>query len=80
MQILRAVIGKPAAYIGMLGSKRRVLTVKDMLKKEGVSQEILDHVRAPIGIEINAETPQEIAVSIMAEVIQSTRQKEKVKS
>lgn len=79
-QILRAVIDKPAAYIGMLGSKRRVLTVRDMLQKEGVSKQALDRVHAPIGIEINAETPQEIAVSIMAEVIQVTRQKEKVKS
>ncbi len=79
-QILSAIIGKPAAYIGMLGSKRRVLTVMDMLKKQGASKESLDRVHAPIGIEINAETPQEIAVSIMAEVIQVKSEKAKVKS
>jgi xanthine dehydrogenase accessory factor len=79
-QILGAIIGKPAAYIGMLGSKRRVLTVMDMLKKKGASKESLERVHAPIGIEINAETPQEIAVSIMAEVIQATRQKDKVRN
>jgi xanthine dehydrogenase accessory factor len=71
--VLRAVIDKPAAYIGMLGSKRRVLTVFEMLKQEGVSEELLARVHAPIGIEISAETPQEIAVSIMAEVIKAKR-------
>lgn len=69
--VLRAVIDQPAAYIGMLGSRRRVLTVFDMLKQQGVSQAALDRVHAPIGLEINAETPQEIAVSIMAQVIQA---------
>ncbi len=67
--VLRAVIDKPAAYIGMLGSKRRVLTVFDMLKQEGVSAEAFQRVHAPIGLQIGAETPQEIAVSIMAEIL-----------
>ena len=72
--LLRAVIDKPAAYIGMLGSERRALTVFKMLKQEGVSDETLKRVHAPIGIEINAETPQEIAVSIMAEIIRAQRE------
>src|SRR5574341_799677 len=72
--VLRAVIDKPAAYIGMLGSKRRVLTVIEMMKKDEISAKKLAHVHAPIGIEIHAETPQEIAVSIMAEVINERRQ------
>ncbi|MBI4675070.1 MAG: XdhC family protein [Chloroflexi bacterium] len=72
--LLRAVIDKPGAYIGMLGSQRRVLTVFEMLKQEGVSDEQLKRVHAPIGIEIHAETPQEIAVSIMAEIIQANNQ------
>jgi xanthine dehydrogenase accessory factor len=71
--LLRAVIDSPAAYIGMLGSQRRVLTVFEILKQEGVSDETLKRVHAPIGIEINAETPQEIAVSIMAEIIAAQR-------
>lgn len=71
--VLRALVGRPAAYVGMLGSKRRVLTVLDTLKKEGVSEEALARVHAPIGIEIEAETPQEIAVSILAEVIRERR-------
>ncbi|MCL4487902.1 MAG: XdhC/CoxI family protein [Chloroflexi bacterium] len=72
--VLRALVNRPAAYIGMLGSKRRVLTVLDMLKKEGVSEEALARVHAPIGLEIHAETPQEIAVSIMGEIIAARRQ------
>jgi xanthine dehydrogenase accessory factor len=73
--VLRALVDKPAAYIGMLGSKKRVITVIEMLEKEGVSEAALARVHAPIGVEIHAETPQEIAVSIMAEVIQVKRQK-----
>lgn len=71
--LLRALISKPAAYIGMLGSKRRALTVFALLKQEGVSDETLQRVHAPIGIEINAETPQEIATSILAEIIRVQR-------
>ncbi len=72
--LLGAIVDKPAAYIGMLGSKRRVITVKDTLKEQGASSEALDHVHAPVGIEINAETPPEIAVSIMAEIIRVRRE------
>jgi xanthine dehydrogenase accessory factor len=71
--VLRAIIDQPAAYIGMLGSKRRVLTVFEMLKQEGVSEDAFARVHAPIGISIGAETPQEIAVSILAEVISVKR-------
>ncbi len=71
--VLRSLAGKPAAYIGMLGSKRRVITVMETLRKEGIDQAALERVHAPIGIEIQAETPQEIAVSIMAEIIQERR-------
>jgi xanthine dehydrogenase accessory factor len=72
--VLRALIHKPAAYIGMLGSKRRVLTVFEMLKQEGIPDEAFRRVHAPIGIPIDAETPQEIAVSIMAEIIKAKRE------
>lgn len=71
--VLREIINKPIAYIGMLGSKRRVLTVFDMLKQEGVPEEAFRRVHAPIGIPIGAETPQEIAVSILGEVIRVKR-------
>lgn len=74
-ELLRAVIDSPAAYIGMLGSKRRVTTVFEILKQEGVSDEKLQRVHAPIGLNIHAETPQEIAVSILGEIIQGKKEK-----
>ncbi|MBI5303443.1 MAG: XdhC family protein [Chloroflexi bacterium] len=71
--LLGALVEKDVAYIGMLGSDRRAQTAKNALKQRGVSDAALARVHAPIGIEINAETPQEIAVSIMAEIIQVKR-------
>ncbi len=73
--VLRAIVNKPAAYIGMLGSKRRVLAVYDLLKAEGISEQALERIHAPIGLGIGAETPQEIAVSIMAEIIKEKSRK-----
>ena len=66
---LRIALKKPSAYLGMIGSKKKVALVKDALLKEGVSENEWDKVHAPIGIEIHAETPEEIAVAILAEVI-----------
>lgn len=60
-------------YIGMIGSKRRVRAAFKALLDAGVDRELLARVRAPIGIEIGAETPAEIAVSIAAELIQARR-------
>lgn len=71
---LLKVIGSRAAYIGMIGSKRRVGAVFTYLRENGITQELIDRVYAPIGIEIGAETPDEIAVSIMAEIIKLRRQ------
>ena len=65
-----------AAYIGMIGSRKKNATVFQRLTKKGISQEELDKVHTPIGIDINAQTPEEIAVSIMAEIIQVRRKKE----
>ncbi|HLQ32091.1 MAG TPA: XdhC/CoxI family protein [Chloroflexota bacterium] len=66
---LRKVIQKPLAYIGMIGSRRRVFAVLKLLKDEGVSLEHIAKVRAPIGIDIGAQTPAEIAICILAEII-----------
>ena len=71
---LLRVIGSRAAYIGMIGSKRRVGAVFIYLKEHGISPELIKKVYAPIGIDIGAETPDEIAVAIMAEVIKLRRQ------
>ncbi len=70
---LRQVIGSSAAYVGMIGSRRRVRAVLNRLEREGVSGELIRRVYSPIGLEIGAETPEEIAVSILAEVIHVRR-------
>ena len=59
-----------AAYIGMIGSKRRVLSIFKKLREDGINEREFGKVHAPIGLRIGAITPQEIAVSILAEVIQ----------
>jgi len=66
---LRRLLGTPAAYLGMIGSRRRVIDMKEMLAAEGVPKEQLAALYAPIGLAIGAETPAEIATSILAEVI-----------
>jgi xanthine dehydrogenase accessory factor len=58
-----------AAYIGVIGSKRRWLTTVKALKEQGIAGDKIAKVHSPMGIELNAETPEEIAVSIMAEIL-----------
>ena len=70
---LRRCIGRGAGYLGMIGSKRRTAAVLEHLEAEGFAPEELARVRTPIGLDIGAETPEEIAISIMAEVIQRRR-------
>lgn len=66
---LPVLLGTPAAYIGVIGSQRRWTTARKQLLEAGVPNETLDRVHSPIGLELNAETPEEIAVSIMAEIL-----------
>ncbi|MEO8971409.1 MAG: XdhC family protein [Ktedonobacteraceae bacterium] len=68
VQGLRAIIDSPAAYIGMIGSQRRVWAVFKLLHEEGVPAEKLLRVRAPIGLDLGGSTPEEIALAIMAEI------------
>jgi xanthine dehydrogenase accessory factor len=70
---LRAVVSSAAAYVGMIGSKRRVAAVMQHLLDDGIAPEAIDRVHAPIGMDIGAETPEEIAVSIMSEIIMIRR-------
>ncbi len=58
-----------AAYIGLIGSKRRWAHTREKLQEIGISEEQISRIKSPIGLDINAETPEEIAVSIMAEII-----------
>jgi xanthine dehydrogenase accessory factor len=66
---LPSLLKSDAAYIGVIGSKRRWLTTVKALKEQGVSDELIARVHSPIGLELNAETPEEIAVSILAEIL-----------
>ena len=67
---LEKIARKKHAYIGMMGSKRRVRMVKEALIENGADPEVINHVYTPIGLDIGAETPEEIAVAIMAEIIE----------
>jgi len=68
-RVLELSIKTNAKYVGMIGSKRKIKTIFTNLKSRGATQKQLEKVHTPIGIPIRAETPEEIAVSIMAEVI-----------
>ena len=73
--VLRWALNKPHLYLGMIGSKTKRDTLYKGLEAEGYSMERLRQVKCPIGLSIGAETPAEIAVSIMAEIIAETRMK-----
>lgn len=73
LDILPALLDTDAGYVGLMGSQRRWATTRQKLVDAGVAADQLDRVHSPIGIEINAETPEEIAVSILAEVIEHAR-------
>ena len=66
---LKAVMETGADYVGLIGSKRRTRIVLDRLREAGVSHEMLDKVHAPIGLDIGAVTPEEVALAIMAEIV-----------
>ena len=70
---LRKCLGRGAGYLGMIGSKRRTAAVLEHLAAEGFDPAEIARVRTPIGLDIGAETPEEIAVSILAEVIMLRR-------
>ena len=69
MRVLKWAMSTPARYIAMIGSKRKVLGVMRELEKEGMRREDFDRLHAPMGLEIGAVSPEEIAVSVAAEMI-----------
>lgn len=69
LPVLRRVLQSEAAYIGMLGSRRRGQTILRMLAEEGIAEEVLQRVHVPVGLDIGAETAAELAVSIVAEML-----------
>jgi xanthine dehydrogenase accessory factor len=76
LRVLRWAVGQPARYIAMIGSKRKVIGVIKELEKEGIPRERFQKVFGPMGLDIGAITPEEIAVSVVAEMIAMRRQPE----
>jgi len=73
MRVLRWAVGTDARYIAMIGSKRKVIGVIKEIEKEGIARERLERIFAPMGLEIGAVSPEEIAVSVAAEMIAMRR-------
>jgi xanthine dehydrogenase accessory factor len=76
MRILRWAVQTPARYIGMVGSRRKAITVVRELTAQGLKPEFFERVHSPVGLDIGAITPEEIAVSIVAELIAVRRHAE----
>ena len=68
-EALMQVIGRNVKYIGLMGTKAKVKKIFSELRREGISDNFTDKIHAPVGIDINSNTPEEIAVSIAAEII-----------
>ena len=69
MRLLRWAVQTRSRYVGMIGSKRKVITISKALQEEGLPGHLFDRVHAPVGIDIGAVTPEEIAIAITAELI-----------
>jgi len=77
MRVLRWAVQTQARYIGMIGSKRKTITIYRELLKEGIPEHLFARVHAPVGLDIGAITPEEIAVAITAELIAVRRHAER---
>jgi xanthine dehydrogenase accessory factor len=66
---LRALIKKDFKYLGLLGSQSKIQKMFSDLKKNGISDELINKIHAPVGLQIHSQTPEEIAVSIAGEII-----------
>src|SRR5436190_16272795 len=77
MRVLRWAVQTPARYVGMIGSKRKTITIFRELLKEGIAEKLFERVHAPVGFDIGAITPEEIAVAITAELIAVRRKVER---
>ena len=73
-ELLPHLIKSPAPFIGVMGSQRRWQTTRKFLLEDGVSEADLARFHSPLGLELNAESPEEIAISVMAEIIMLRRQ------
>ncbi len=71
--VVELALDRPVDYIGMIGSRRKVKMIREHLEAQGITSERLDSIHAPVGLEIGAQTPEEIAISITAQLIQVRR-------
>ncbi len=69
LRVLRLAVQSPARYVAMIGSRKKVIEIVGELEKEGIAPEALHRIHAPMGLDIGAVTPEEIAVSVVAEMI-----------
>jgi xanthine dehydrogenase accessory factor len=69
MRVLKLALGTPARYLAMIGSKRKVINVIRELEKEGIPRTAFERIYAPMGLDIGAISPEEIAISVAAEMI-----------
>lgn len=70
---LRQIADSPAAFIGLVASSRKAIIIFRELIKEGIPSEVLGRIKVPVGLDLGGETPQEIALAIMAEVLMASR-------
>ncbi|KUK57873.1 MAG: hypothetical protein XD80_1169 [Synergistales bacterium 53_16] len=68
-EVVRKMEGYPVAYLGVIGSRKKIAAVRQRLIESGVKEEFLDGIYQPVGLPIGSETPEEIAVSVLAEII-----------
>ena len=69
-EILRSLVDRPTRYLGLIGSQTKWQSFQNQLTKDGVSSELLSKVRCPIGLNVGGKSPQEVAISIAAELLQ----------
>lgn len=72
-EVVRAALKQPGCFIGMIGSKRRSRAMLARLAEDGIDPALLDEIHAPLGLDLGAETPEEIAIAIIAEIIRERR-------
>ncbi len=73
LELLPPLLKSPARYIGLIGSRRRWALTLDALREKGISEAEIARIHAPVGLELNAETPREIALSVLAEIVMVQR-------
>ena len=72
-EVLRAVLAREPAYVGVIASRKRFQSLRNNLLQQGIPEAVLERIRAPAGLDLGAVTPEEIAVSVMAQIVQERR-------